>query len=197
MAAMEEKSLATLTANSEETVIYPSKGKMVFFLLVSLGFTGMGAVFLSLEPSSIASNFRRYDSPLLVYILAAAAVAFFGPATLYFIKKLFDQTSALILSREGIMDNASGVGAGFIPWAEITDIREYRVQKKKFISIHVKDPEKYVKRGHLLKRLANRANWKMTGTPVNIPANSLKTGYEELFSSIEQYFQDRTSDQVR
>ena len=109
------------------------------------------------------------------------------------IKKLFDKSPGLVLNSEGILDNSSGLSAGVIPWSEVVDIREYQVQKQKFVSIHVQDPEKYANNGNALKRMANRANIKMCGTPINISANSLKIGYEELLETIQEYYRNSRS----
>ena len=81
------------------------------------------------------------------------------------------------------------VSAGLVRWSEVTEIREYQVQRQKLISIHVADPEKYVNRGNFLKRMTNRANLKMCGTPSNISSSSLKISYGELLETFETYFE--------
>ena len=174
--------------SSEETVIELSKGKAVLIILGSVGFVAIGAWMLTLDASAIESS-ARYGSPSFVYGLAITAIVFFGLGAVVGFKKLLDRAPGLILNREGFTDNSSGVSAGLVPWSEVVEIRQYEVQNRKFVSVHVVDPEKYVNRGNFLKRMANRANLKMCGTPINISSIGLKIGYDELLASFEAHFQ--------
>ncbi len=176
----------------EEKIIYLSKVKIIALILGSIIVVVLGAWFLSLDAQSIESS-RRFNSPTLVYGIGIVSIVLFGLSGLFGIKKLFDKSPGLILNSEGILDNSSGLSAGLIPWSEVMDIGEYQVQKQKFISIHVQDPEKYANNGNALKRMANRANIKMCGTPINISANSLKIGYKELLDVIQEYYRSSRS----
>ena len=176
-------------APDEETVIELSKVKAILIILGSVAFVAMGSWILSLDASTIEGS-GRYGSPTLTYGFAIAAIVFFGLGAAVGSRKLFDKTPGLILNREGFTDNSSGVSAGLVPWSEVVEIGQYRVQRQKFASVHVVDPEKYVNRGNFLKRMTNRANLKMCGTPINISSNSLKIGFDELFGKFEAYFED-------
>ncbi len=178
-----------MTTPPEEKVIALSRVKLVFLLLMGIGFVLTGLFLLSLDARVIASA-PRFNNPDFMYTIGAAAVGFFGPCSVFVIKKLFSKTPGLILNEKGITDRSSGVAAGFIPWTDVLDIREYRVNRQKFVAVYVKDPQKYVKRGNPVTRLANWANLKMAGTPINISAKSLKITYDELFSVIEQFFEN-------
>lgn len=175
----------------EERVIELSKVKIVLLILGAAAFVLLGAWLLSLDAGTIESQ-RRFNNPILIYGVGVASIVFFGLCGLVGIKKLFDKSPGLILSAEGILDNSSGVSAGIIPWSEVVSIGEYQVQKQKFISIQVADPNKYANSGNALKRMANRANIKMCGTPVNISANSLKISYSELLETITEYYHNST-----
>ena len=173
----------------KEKVIELSKVKIMLLILGAIIFVLLGAWVLSLDAQTI-ENQRRFNSPSLVYGVGIASIIFFGLCGLVGIKKLFDKSPGLIINSKGILDNSSGVSAGIIPWAEIVSIGEYQVQKQKFISIQVTDPEKYANNGNALKRMANRANIKMCGTPINISANSLKISYSELLETITEYYRN-------
>ncbi len=172
---------------SNEKIIYLSKLKIILLIVGASIFVALGVWFLTLDTDSIESS-RRFNSPALVYGIGVIGIVFFGLCALVGLKKLFDKAPGLILNEEGILDNSSGVSAGVIPWSEVVGINEYQVQKQKFVSILVQDPEKYVNTGNALKRMANKANVKMCGTPINISANSLKISYEELLDTIEEYY---------
>ena len=171
---------------SQEKVIELSKVKLALLTFGAITFVLLGAWFLSMEVHEIESQ-RKFNSPVLVYGIGVVSIVFFGMSAFIGLKKLFDDSPGLVVNTEGILDNSSGISAGIIPWKEIVGIGEYTVQKQKFISILVKDPEKYVNNGNLLKRIANRANLKMCGTPVNISANSLKIDYDELLEVITKF----------
>ncbi|MDP5138574.1 hypothetical protein ORJ04_21745 [Rheinheimera baltica] len=172
---------------SEEKVIELSKVKIILLTLGAVAFVLLGVWLLSMDAKTIESQ-RKFNSPILVYGIGVVSIVFFGLCGFIGIKKLFDKSPGLIINSEGILDNSSGVSAGIIPWAEIVGIGEYQIHKQKFISIQVKDPEKYVNTGNALKRMANRANIKMCGTPVNISANSLKINYDDLLKIITEYY---------
>lgn len=176
----------------EEKTIYLSKVKITFLIVLAIMFVVLGVWLLTLDPQRI-ENARRFNSPVLIYGTAIAAIVFFGLCGIVGVRKLFDNSPGLILTAEGIYDNSSGVSGGLIPWREVVGISEYQIQRQKFVSILVQDPEKYVKRGNALKRMTNRANIKMCGTPINISANALKISYAELLQSIQEYYQNGRS----
>ena len=54
------------------------------------------------------------------------------------------------------------------------------VQGQRFLTIDVKDPEKYVQRAPFLKRQLVGLNAKYFGGPIQISANTLKINFDEL-----------------
>lgn len=145
---------------------------------------------LLLDEASIQSSrgFRLlYNNPLIVHGLGLAAIVVFGFLGLFFFKKLFDKKPGLVFTSSGIVDNASAVAAGFIPWSEVIGSQIFEIQNQKMLVILVKDPEKYVDSGNALKRTINRANYKMCGSPIAISAKALQINFSELQSLFEQY----------
>lgn len=171
----------------EEKVIELSKVKIVLLVIGALAFVGGGAWFLSLDAEFIKSQ-GMLRSPTLIYGLGVVSIAFFGLCGLVGIRKLLDRSPGLIVNSEGLVDNSSGVSAGFIPWSEVVGIEEFEVQKQKLIYLQVSNPNKYVNNGNVLQRMANRANTKLYGTPVQISSNSLKISYDDLLKTINEYY---------
>ena len=172
---------------SREKVIYVNKLKIILLIIVACVFVAVGVWFLILDAQSIESN-KSLDSLSLVSLVGLVGILFFGLCALMGLIKLFDKSPGLILNETGILDNSSGVSVGVIPWSEVVGINQYQVQQQRFVSIMVQNPEKYINTGNALKRMANRANFKMSGTPINISANSLKISYEELLDIIEAFY---------
>src|SRR5262245_14098871 len=157
-----------------EITIPQSKSKVALLLLGSAAFVG-GSIWIW----SVADSQTRF-SPLFLKGVAGAGVCFFGLCGLYGFVKLFDGRPGLIIDAEGIVDHSSAVAAGRIPWEEVTGIRVSEIAGQRFLVIEVVDPQKYVARGGFFKRMVNAANAKMTGSPINISANSLRLKFDDL-----------------
>jgi hypothetical protein len=79
------------------------------------------------------------------------------------------------------------LAAGFIPWSEIIGAEIYQIQRQKMLIIKVRNPEEFIQRGSLLKRITVKINSKMCGSPIAITSNTLKINFSELLSTFEQY----------
>jgi len=189
-----------MTAN--ETVIELSKAKMVLMLLGAIAFVGAGIWFLTLDAEAVRSgrSFRLFfNSPAFAYGLGVISIVVFGGFGIFTVKKLFDRKPGLIFNSEGVVDNASVASPGLIPWPEIEGMRVFELSGQKMLIVLVTDPQKYARNGNPLKRMLNRANANMSGSPIYISANSLDIGFPELISLFEKYLQKygttrRTSD---
>jgi len=172
----------------DQTIIEMSRKKLGLLILGSCAFVAIGIWLFSLDPASIrGSPWGR--SPTLVHSIGIASIVFFGLCAIVAIPKLFDKKPGLVFANSGIIDNASSVSAGLIPWTEIIDAESFEVRRQRFLVIKVKDPQKYLDRGNRLKKLAITANYKMYGSPITISAIALKTSFPELVSIFNQYQQ--------
>jgi hypothetical protein len=174
-------------ANSEEKIIELSKTKLILLILGSLAFIGIGAWMLSLEAAQIEAQ-RRFNDPLLVHGIGWVAIVVFGWCGVIGIRKYFEKKPGLIFSSVGITDNSSGVSAGLIPWSEISGFNIYEIQKQKMLIVLVKNPDKFIEVGSVIKRTLNRTNYKMCGSPIAITSNSLKINFDELLKLSNAYF---------
>jgi hypothetical protein len=141
---------------------------------------------------TIADIQPRFN-PLVVKGAAVAAVLFFGLCGAYGCRKIFDRRPGLVLDAEGIIDNASGLAAGRVPWEEITAIHVTEISNQRILTIIVADPGRYLARGSAFTRLLNRANIHLTGSPVNISANTLAVDFEELHRALLGAFERHKS----
>jgi hypothetical protein len=123
----------------------------------------------------------------VVRAVGVAGVLAFGYTTVFGVRKSFDRKPGLVLSPTGLVDNASAVAAGFIPWSEVTGLGVFEMQGQRMLVIHVADPERYVAMGGALKRAMNRANAGMCGSPVVISANALRISFDELQREVAAY----------
>ena len=175
---------------ADETVIELSKAKLVLIMLGAGAFVAAGAWMLSLDAAAVSSerSFAYFfNDATFVRGLGLVTVVFFGFCGLYAARALFDKKPGLILSRAGIVDNASAVSAGFIPWSDVAGAGVLEIEKQKMLVIQVRSPQKYIGRGGPLRRALNRANYKMVGSSITIPAITLKIDFAELVSLFNQY----------
>jgi hypothetical protein len=174
-------------SDTEETIVELSKVKLSLITIGSFAFVAIGIWMLGLENQTVEGS--RFTEPDYVNGVAMAAIAFFGVCGIFGLKKMSDHRPGVLLTPDGFYDNSSGVAAGIVTWSDVSGVSEYSMQGQRFVSVLLKDPETYVNRGSTLRRMANRANMKLCGTPVNISANSLKISYEELLKLFETYLE--------
>lgn len=177
---------------TDETIIELSRTKLVLLVLGSCAFVAAGVWLLSFDAAEVRAgrSFRFFfNDPTVVYGAGLASIVLFGACALYGVRKMFDRKPGLVLNSDGIVDNASAVAAGFIPWSEVVGAGVFEIQKQKMLVVGVSDPEKYIARGGALKRALNKANTGMTGSPVSISSTSLQTDFDELVSLFDRYLQ--------
>ena len=136
---------------------------------------------------------------LFARFIGFVVTAFFGSVAvsiLYRVVKssLVKPAPAIIINAQGIVDNASGVSVGLIPWDQIDEVREYRVQNQVFLGIFPKNLDALLEKQPRWKRAAIRANLSIGAAPVNIPQASLDTKVSELVREIEQRLQARRAE---
>jgi len=169
---------------TDEAIIVPlSKGKVALLFFGGLGFVA-GSVWMW----SSAEAQQRYP-PLYVKGVALVAGTFFAVCAIYTCIKLPDQRPGLIVDGKGIIDNSSGVAAGRISWDEILGLQVYQIAGQRFLTILVSNPKKYASRGPFFLRMANAANLRMTGSPINISSSALRLNFDDLVEMLTATFE--------
>ncbi|WP_447950964.1 STM3941 family protein [Chryseobacterium koreense] len=155
-----------------------SKQKMILTLLGSIVFVGLGIWFL-INPPKISNPF--FGNPTLIFIVGLASILFFGLVAITIFRKFSDKQPGLVISRQGITDNSSGVSAGLIPWTDIQEIKVSQVMSQKFLMFIVSNPQDYLdKVTNPIKRNAMKMNYKTYGSPISISSNALQTNFDDL-----------------
>jgi hypothetical protein len=172
---------------ADELVIELSKSKAILIILGSFGFVAAGYWLFSMDAAAMKG--MPIDDPLFVHGVGIASMVFFSLTGIVGIRKLFDKRPGLVLNSAGIIDNSSGLAAGFIPWSEITGAEIYEVHRQKMLIIKVRNPEEFIQRGNVLQRVMVKIGSKMSGSPIAITSNTLEIDFPELLSTFEQYHQ--------
>jgi hypothetical protein len=163
----------------EKIILYPRRSKMFLIALVSLLFVCAGFFILSQSDEP--------HIPQALRIIISFLGIGFGPCFLYALYRIAVRQPALTLSQEGLLDNASGVSAGLVRWEEIERIYTSSLLGQQFVSISVKDPERFLQRMHGFKAKLMRPNIGLVGAPVNLPVTALGITSAELVVLIEGF----------
>lgn len=162
-------------AGTNRIEILFSKSKLVKLLVFSIIFLIAGLWMVITQPQT--SNVV-FNNPI-VFNAAAYGGMLMGVLGVYFFtKKLFDTRPGIIVDENGITDNTGAFSFGFIPWSDMSEIRERSVQasvtsKQRYVTIGLKDPGAYIlKEPNAAKRKFMTLNAKKGESPVHISANS-------------------------
>ncbi|WP_121246587.1 STM3941 family protein [Mucilaginibacter phyllosphaerae] len=175
-----------------ETLEIPlSKGKLIILFVGSLLFVAAGFWFIK-QPETITQTVAM--PPAILILAGYTSLGFFGSCAIFIFKKFFDTKAGIIINRNGIYDNSSGVSAGFIPWGDISNISTMEISKQKLIMIEVINPEVYINRQtNFIAKKASAINHKMYGSPINISANSLQYKFDDLYYTLRERWQQNTA----
>ena len=165
---------------SEQIIIPLSRKKLAFMIVGATGFVAVG-VWLYMQAGE-----PHNGNPLFMQVVGVVCSIFFGACALYGVIKLFDSSPGLVIDAEGIIDNASGVSAGRIPWADITSIDLRAVQKQRLLTVNVLDPDKYIQQAAPLKRALVALNARYFGSPIQIASNALQINTDELLKVLKE-----------
>jgi hypothetical protein len=161
-----------------EVVIYPKKLKLLGFAAGSLVFVLFG-LYAAARPAHV-----------LLVLISYLVVLLFGLGFLYAAYRLCVPKPLLVISDEGLYDNASAVGAGMLRWEEIAEVFRYEFANQRFIGIVPVDVEAVVARQPRLKRMMAKLNGGMSPSPFNIPQLMLPLPIDELYVLILKRRQD-------
>lgn len=172
---------------NESIEIGLSKRKIVLLLAGSLAFIAIGLWFV-ISPPRFENTL--FDNPLLIFATGVASTILFSIFGFIAAKKLLDNKPGLVIDKNGILDQSSGVSAGHIPWSDIQEIKITQVYNQKFIMIIVHNPNDYITRQpSVFKRKAMEINFKTYGSPISITANTLQCDFDELQALLQTHLQ--------
>lgn len=163
-------------------IIYESKKQSFFYFLGSLVFVIVGGIMIIYK--NLFYGWKM--NPNIALITGIICVAFFGIIFLASLirlinpkRKLIEITSSGLKIQTGILKDKMI----FINKDEINLIKENEISENSFISIYVKNPEKFVN-----KNILKNMNYKMTGTPIYINPSISNFSCEEIMKFLEEKF---------
>ncbi len=161
-------------------VVYPRRWKLALFASGSLAF-----VLAGLWIGGVFGGARR--STAIIVVATYVGVPFFALCFLYLLFRLVVRKPSVVVSEEGVLDNASALGAGMIRWEEIKDVRSRLFGTQRMIVIVLRDEQPILARQNPVKRFFMLLNKRLIGYAINIPENTLPLPAEELIREIKRY----------
>jgi hypothetical protein len=166
--------------DANRLILYPSRLKVMALAVGSLAIAALGAGVLAFR--------GQMEMPLVpAAIVAACFVPFGSVCAAYATYRLLVRRPALVIDKDGIVDNASAVGVGFLAWAEIQHVVIYSYARHKMLGIVPSDPHAlYARIGPIKSRLL-RWNLRLGATSINIPQMTLPLKLEDLIPILEKH----------
>lgn len=168
----------------KDYIVYPKKGKLILYGVISLIFTLLGVLLLVVGFTEEGSDAMKF------LIIGGIDFVFFALCTLYWMKSFVRRKPALIITKEGIIDQSTYLAAGLIKWDEIADIDLVQFNKQTYLGIYTLDPDLIINRSNSIKSLMNRMNKGLLATQVNIPVKILDCSVEELVEMISNRWRE-------
>ncbi|MBY0480544.1 MAG: hypothetical protein K2Q21_04240 [Chitinophagaceae bacterium] len=173
--------------SNEPIQIALSKRKITWLFSGSLVFIALGLWFV-VSPPKIENGL--FGNPLFIFATGVASIVLFSIFGFVTAKKLLDKRPGLIIDKNGILDQSSGVSAGLIPWSDIQEIKTTQVYNQTFIMIFVQNPNDYIAREPgIFKRKMMEINFNTYGSPISITANTLQCDFNELLNLLQTHLQ--------
>lgn len=170
----------------DDYIVMPKIKRMMMLAVLSLVFVAVGIFILSL---SINEQFEG----ILPAIIGGLAIAVFGLCFIYYIYVLIKREPALIISKEGIIDQSSYIAAGLVKWNEIEAIDFIHFSGQIYLGIFTFDRELIINRSSGVKRVLNVMNKGLLESHVNIPVKNLACSIDELVEAINQRWENAIS----
>src|SRR4051812_9551641 len=116
---------ASVFTATDELVVPASRWKLVAAILGSIAFVLLGLWILRRAPRDGVEAAAA----------GLASIAFFGLCGVYAGWRLVRPRPAVVIDRQGILDNASALSVGLVRWDEVGELYEYRYKNQVMLGI--------------------------------------------------------------
>jgi hypothetical protein len=165
------------------TIVIGFNRKSLFVTLLAAAlFAAIGVYLWTMSSDANEPAFRR----TLFRVVGAASAIFSCLALIAILRKQFSRKAALVIDDEGIVDQASPMKMGRIPWSDIEDIAISPAAGREWLVIRLIHPEDYLQRVSTWRRYVGSANMRMVGSPVVISPSILDFDDGELWAILTE-----------
>ncbi|RDW20853.1 hypothetical protein CWR48_04400 [Oceanobacillus arenosus] len=147
---------------------------MIILAVFCLVFVAVGIFILSVP----------FNEPMWPMVIGILTIAVFGLCFLYYVKVIVIREPAVVITKEGIIDQSSYIGAGLVRWEDIEAIDLVNFSGQVFLGIFTFDSELIINRSSGMEKLFNQLNKRLLPSQVNIPVNNLACSADDLVNAI-------------
>ena len=169
---------------SHPTEIAVSWAKALFLTAIGIGFVVTGIQMFGRAPEVAAKI--PFLNVIAVQVVEILCVAFFGLTTALSVRRLFRRAPGLVLNARGVTDNTTAVAAGFVPWADIADVRTGTMG---FLYLVLRDPEAFLQNIPPVQRAVMRMNGRIGLSPVVLTASTLVATESQMRALVRAYWE--------
>ena len=172
---------------TEKIVITQSRKSGIAYSVAAIVFSLLCLLFLVLDLRELGGLFAQM-SDVVYYIFKAIFLigfVFFGYAFYYLSKRTKDGVTLLCVDENGVTDNSSAIGFGFMPWSDIEDIFLTDFMGQTFIDLRLRNPDYYIEKLPAWKQSMIKANLKMGMQAVSITLNATKENSREICARMQ------------
>lgn len=163
---------------------YPSLWRRMLLAAIAAGFVAIGLWMVGVfGPVPVTSRFPYIETLVAGWLCLAVFSVFF----VLWLPKLFETAEQLRIDHSGI--RYAVWSDRTIPWAEISAVATWTLNRQKFIVLHLRDPAQFPGKG--LAGILSTVNRKLTGGEISITLTGTDRTYDEAMSAIA-YFRPRT-----
>lgn len=119
------------------------------------------------------------ENDLKSIIIGWSCIVFFGFGVLTFLWQIFDTRPRVVIDQIGVFDRTLGVG--IIEWQDIEHAYLNSIMKNDFISLVLKNPEKYLQKTSKPKAKLARYNKTLGFETININLSGVNIDSKEVF----------------
>ena len=174
-------------------VVRTSPGPLALGALFSAFAVAIGAYLCAAALGLVAvANPPASASARLLFLAAGVPdLLFFGSCLAFYLGRLAHFRRPIFeVGPEGILDRASVLGAGFVPWEEVEGARVRRFLGPRLLAVELRDARALrallVRQGPA-KRLLMALNRRLVGTPVLVPLGLLAVREDTLLREIGRH----------
>ena len=172
---------------NKEITIALSKVKIKWIIAGSISLILLSILLVTTADAFMTTDFSKAVSK----IAGIAGILFFSLALFFAVKKLNSNEPGIIITKQGFIDNSSGISVGLVEWRDITGFKELTVEYTKNLIVMVCNPDDYIQKADsFIAKKMIQANNKLFKSPIAIAAVSLTINYEELKKLIIEGYQN-------
>lgn len=128
----------------------------------------------------------RFRDGWSAQIMGPISIVFFGIAFWFVLSRLLRPRPAVTLRVDGIVDDSSGLAAGFIPWTEIASVHVATINRQRLLCFVLHHPDGLLSQQGAVKRFFMQINMRLVRAPVTIAMDGLTMPGEQLLAEVQE-----------